>query len=246
VFFAVGRGAGVTVGLLPGRLRMLGLYTLLLWPGSLLMLLLHMLLLHTLLLNVLLLNVLLLHTLLLNVLLLYALLLNMLLWLRLRARLYIMRMLLWRGPVFSLATIGMARILRIAGSAILVAKRCIFGHMPLLGKWAAAHPVHGSCCRPAVVYSSKLTLVFAGHLLVLHLPGRRLYMMYVHGRALFGGGGCPYTARAIKTCMVIYCSVVNNRAVDKGVMDNRSVYIRNSRVVTEMPPRPITAYKTNA
>ena len=111
MFFVVRRWAGVTAGLLPGRLRMLRLYMLLLLPRSLRVLLLNMLLRPRR---------------------FGMLLLNVLLWLRgLRMllcrlfcmlRLYVMSMLLWRRPVFSLANIGLMCPLRLICSAILMAK----------------------------------------------------------------------------------------------------------------------------
>jgi hypothetical protein len=71
-----------------------------------------------------------------------------------------------------------------------------------------------------------------------------LKMMFAHGHAFLRAWSRVYATRtAIEACTV--AKVISyNRAVDIGVMYNRSVYVKYCRIITKRVTNPDTAPKT--
>ena len=95
----------------------------------------------------------------------------------------------------------------------------------------------------AMVHIGKLGTVLMGSLLVGHLTGRWLDVIFMHC-CLFPCVRAPVDpTRAIKTVMIVISDEVS---VDISIMDKSSVYPHYRRIIHKMPTGPAAAIETIA
>ena len=99
-------------------------------------------------------------------------------------------------------------------------------------------------CRNAVVSRREIRFILLCHLLVLLLGGRRLQMRLGREGLLLRRRPCGDAVRPpIETGVSVVDDgrIVDNRVVDVGVADDRSIHVHRRSVVSELSPAPFAA-----
>jgi hypothetical protein len=146
----------------------------------------------------------------------------------------------------ALAAIRIGVVYRPAVSVkIWITQFGIRGYLAMFIYWVSANSVHSSGSRVSAIKFGKLSFILAGILLMVYLLRSWLKMLLMHGGHFFGFWLGSNTARAVEAGMVvIYSGVIYYCPVDVGIVNNGSIYINNSGIVTEVIAFPAAANKT--